>query len=120
MIKTDELIIDWNLGLKLTGNNRELAEELINMLTGNLEKEVKKIRASFNLEKNQEMQKEIHRLHGAISYCGTPRLKKIISTLEIATKHNDQESCSILIDQLEYESNLLLIEYKNYKSSEFS
>lgn len=100
--------IDWNLGLKLAGNKRELAEEMLTMLTSNLTNDMKSIRDSYENKNYDELQKRLHKLHGAVCYCGTPRLKNAISILEGVLKQGDFSSISDLLQKMEYESVLVL------------
>lgn len=107
-LQNAESVIDWDLALKLAGNKRELAEDLLNMLTMTLKKDVQKILFAYNNKNFDELQQRIHKLHGAVSYCGAPRLKKIISLIEIALKQNNVDSFSTLLHQFELEANLLI------------
>lgn len=104
----DMAVIDWNLGLKLAGNKREVAEELLNRLAASLENEVKQIRSAWQNKNFAELHQRIHKLHGAVCYCGTPRLKKIISTFEHALKRHEIDNYSSLLDQFEMECHLLI------------
>ncbi len=101
-------VIDWQLGMKLVGNKRELAEEMLNLLTASLEDEVNLIKQSNNNHNYEEAQRRLHKLHGAVCYCGTPRLKKAIAALETAFKQSKMDDIPTLLDQLELESDLLL------------
>jgi len=101
-------VIDWELGLKLAGNKREIAEEMLEMLTMNLAEEVKKIHDSYKNKNYKQLQQQVHKLHGAVCYCGTPRLKKAISTLENALKQNDIDLLPALLENFELESHALL------------
>lgn len=101
-------VIDWDLALKLAGNKRDLAEELLNMLLMTLDSDVKKIRSDYDNKNFSDLQKRIHKLHGAVCYCGTPRLKKIIVIIENALKQNNIDDFSNLLDQFELECNLLI------------
>jgi len=101
-------VIDWSLSLKLAGNKQELAEELLNLLTASLADEVRIIK-QFNTDKNyHELQQHLHKLHGAVCYCGTPRLKKSIAALETALKQSRMGVVTSLLDQFELECDLLL------------
>ena len=104
----EQPIIDWKLGLKLAGNKRELAEEMLNMLTATLADDVKKIHDSYESKNYEELHQQLHKLHGAVCYCGTPRLKKAISALENRLKRNNIDMLPTLLEQFEQESKLLL------------
>ena len=101
-------VIDWELGVKLAGNNRNLAEEMVSMLTQSLSKEYATIEKLYREEDYPQLLQRVHRLHGALCYCGLPRLKKVISTLEIDLKNKILVNIPFLMDQLGDEINLLL------------
>ncbi len=75
-------IVDWELGKRLAGNQVDLAEDLMSMLTKSLPNEVV-IMNELVVQKNYpELLKRVHTLHGAASYCGTPRLKALLGYFE--------------------------------------
>ncbi len=101
-------VIDWTLGLKLAGNKRELAEEMLSMLVKNLPEEVQRIREAYENNQYQELHQRLHKLHGAVCYCGTPRLKKIIAALENALKKHNTAELPALLNEFVQESQLVL------------
>ena len=101
-------VIDWALGLKLAGNKREVAEEMLHLLTATLTDEVTAIKQLQENNRYAELQQRLHKLHGAVCYCGTPRLKNVIVALESVLKSNKIENLTTLLEQLEFESRLLL------------
>lgn len=104
----EQPVIDWELGLKLASNKMELAEEMLNMLITNLADEVMLIKQYYANKNDKEFRQRLHRLHGALCYCGAPRLKKSIVLLENAVKQNKLDMISTLLKQFENESNLLI------------
>lgn|SRR3990167_9988610 len=105
-------VINWELGTRLAGNKREIAEELLSILINNLEDEVTAIHELFNQYNNDELQKRVHRLHGAVCYCGVPRLKRVLIKLETALKTNIMGSLPLLIEELGTEARQLLELYQ--------
>ncbi len=101
-------VIDWQLGMKLAGHKKELAEEMLNLLTENLIQEVHLIKQSNESQDYSEAQRRLHKLHGAVCYCGTPRLKKAIAALETAFKQSRMDVVPALLAQFELECDLLL------------
>lgn len=101
-------IIDWDLSLKLAGNQKDLADDILAMLVANLPDEVAVIK-QLNAEKNyQELRKHVHKMHGALSYSGLSRIKNLISHIESELKTNIIISLPSLIEQLETELQNLL------------
>ncbi len=101
-------VIDWQLGLKLAGNKQQLAEEMLDLLAISLKDEVVAIKKLYNDKNYLELKQRLHKLHGAVCYCGTPRLKNAITALETILKQNNVELIPSLLEQFEHESELLL------------
>lgn len=107
------LFIDWELGKKLAGNKIDLAEDLLEMLIKSLPDDLKQIKDFYHNQQYAELLKSIHKLHGAFSYCGTPRLKIVASHLESDLKNNIMNNLSTLLKQLDFEvQNLLECYYR--------
>lgn len=106
-------VIDWELGLKLAGNKIELAEEMLELFIGNLSKELSTIKHHYFEQNYKELLRHVHRVHGALCYCGLPRLKTVITKLETELKNNIIMSLPSLLNQLDTEVNLLL-EYHSH------
>lgn len=81
-------ILDWDLADRLAGNKREVAIELFGLLRQSLPTEMQNIRMTYLEHQYPELLKHVHKLHGATSYCGVPRLKLALSHLETALKNN--------------------------------
>lgn len=103
-------VIDWKLGASLLGNKEDAAKEILSFFVKGLPAEIANIQ-KLQKENNQHLLRaSIHKLHGAICYCGTPRLKIIVASLETELRNNIMVSSS-LFDQLYKEVNLLLEHY---------
>ena len=90
-------IIDKIEGVKLAGGRKDLANEILEMLVNRLKKDYSLIE-QLNMESNYSALKdEVHRLHGAVCYCGTPRLKTVLFRLETDLKNNIMRSRSGLL-----------------------
>jgi two-component system, NarL family, sensor histidine kinase BarA len=101
-------IIDWEDSTRLAGHKKELARDMLNMLARDLPLELQTMQ-SLNQDKNyQELLRTVHKLHGAVCYTGTPRLKRILSTLETNLKTNIMDCSSTLLHQLDIEVSYLL------------
>jgi two-component system, NarL family, sensor histidine kinase BarA len=103
-------VIDWKLGATLLGNKEDAAKEILGLFIKGLPEEIANIK-KLHLDGNYTLlRSSVHKLHGAICYCGTPRLKVIIASLETELKNNIMVSSS-LFDQLYLEANLLMDHY---------
>jgi two-component system sensor histidine kinase BarA len=103
-----KLVIDWDLGAKLAGNKPELAKEILNLLIQSLPGEMEQIQQSKDTQNLPLLLKQVHKLHGAVSYCGAPRLKSVLFNYEIALKNNESEALEAYYADLEFEVKQLL------------
>jgi len=84
-------IIDWELADSLANGSRDLAREMLNILLTDLPNDKWEIAAAFNANDFETMLKLVHKLHGAVCYCGTPRLKEAVFNLEVALKLRNED-----------------------------
>jgi two-component system, NarL family, sensor histidine kinase BarA len=101
-------IIDWELGIKLAGNQRSLAEDMLDLLIKALPNDIAHIRDLADEQNYSELLQQVHKLHGAICYVGLPRLKTLLSLLESNLKNHIMSNLPRLLDQLDTEMNRLL------------
>jgi two-component system, NarL family, sensor histidine kinase BarA len=104
-------IIDWDQSIKLAGNHKELAEEMLDLLIKSLSEDIARIKRVYKEQNYIELLRQVHKLHGALCYCGLPRIKTLVARLETELKNNIMDSLSALLDQLDAEVNLLLEQY---------
>lgn len=101
-------VIDWELASKLAGNNRLFAKELFTLLVKDLKDDLIKIKTDYISNHLDELKNRIHRLHGALCYCGAPRLKKATAALENALHEQAHSQIQDLLMQFEFEANELI------------
>ncbi|MDH5392148.1 MAG: ATP-binding protein [Gammaproteobacteria bacterium] len=68
--------------VRLAGGNPQLADELFNMLISELPVYKEKIENAVNANDIKELKYFTHKINGATSYCGTPRLRECAVKLE--------------------------------------
>ncbi len=112
-------ILDYSLGIKLAGNKKDLAQDMLALLIQALPKDLAAINQLYQEKKHPELRQNLHRLHGALCYCGVPRLKTIVAHLESDLKNNIMSSLSSLLNQLDAEVRLLLEHYGNQSNSQY-
>ena len=108
-------VIDWKLGMRLAGNKEDLAQDILQLLVKSLPEDKTSIKQSFITKNYKDLLRQVHKLHGALCYCGTPRLKNVIASLETGLKNNIMTDLPTLLDQFETEVNLLLEHYSLLK-----
>ena len=101
-------IIDWELAMKMAGNKRDIAEEILTLLIRNLSNDISAINQSYQNKRYQELASQLHKLHGALCYCGLPRIKTLVARLEIDIKNNNIDNLARLMESLNNEVKLLL------------
>ena len=96
--------IDWELGTKLTGK-KKFAVELLDLLVQSLPGDLIKIKQA---QDHAQLCAVVHKLHGAVCYCGTPRLKAVLSKLETDLKTNIISDLTSHLIELDTAAHLLL------------
>ncbi|OGT60635.1 MAG: hypothetical protein A3E85_02715 [Gammaproteobacteria bacterium RIFCSPHIGHO2_12_FULL_45_12] len=116
-MKLDELpIVDTALGIRLAGNKKDLANEILSLLIQTLPDDISSIITQYQNKNYTELLREVHKLHGAVCYCGLPRLKTLLDQLETHLKNPIMEDqLKILVTQLSTEATLLLEHYSSPK-----
>ena len=104
-------VVDWELAMKLAGNNQDIAKEILALFIKNIPGELTAINQSFQNKNYQEMGKQLHKLHGALCYCGLPRIKMLVAQLESSLKNNVTDDLSAHVELLNQEVNDLLANY---------
>ena len=109
-------IIDWEQGTRLAGNREELAREILNMLIHRINEDLSLIKQLSDQCDYSALKDQVHKLHGAVCYCGTPRLKTVLATLETNLKNTIMADLPILLNQLNDEVSLLLAHYSSHRN----
>jgi two-component system sensor histidine kinase BarA len=104
-------IIDWEQAIKVAGNQKDLAEEILATIVKNLHKDIQRFKQLTKEQNYVELLHQVHKLHGSLCYCGLPRLKTLVARLETDLKNNIMDSLPPLLEQLDTEINLLLEHY---------
>jgi len=107
-------VIDWEEGIRLAGHKKELARDILNLLTRDLTRDLNIIHELYQSKNYPELGKAVHKLHGAVCYAGTPRLKTVLTALETRLKTNIMDGSSSLFDQLDTEVGRLLEQVSEY------
>jgi len=107
----DQKIIDLDAGAEIVGGDLESAREIIAILIDSLEDYEKSFQQSFQQKDYKQLQFDVHKLHGSSAYCGVPRLKAALSSLEGVLKSNKYDCVSDGFYHVMNEINLLIAEY---------
>lgn len=112
LVNLSELpILDRQDGLRLAGHNQALANDILDLFIGELEAETTAFHHLLNENNPTELQRRIHKLHGACCYTGTPRLKACLYHLETILKTNQAADLASLLTQLSGEASALIAEH---------
>lgn len=79
---------DHDEAIKLAGGNAELAQELFQMLIAELPQYKEKIQIALEDNNINDLKHFIHKVNGATSYCGVPKLRKAAVELESLIDHD--------------------------------
>jgi two-component system sensor histidine kinase BarA len=101
--------IDRQLGLRLAGNKQDLANEIMAVLIKSLPHDIEAI---INAKQEPDvLLQRVHKLHGAISYTGLPRIKKLLSELEHSLKNHTASNLDANLKELQIETHQILTEF---------
>ncbi len=96
---------DLDMALANAGDRRDLATELFDLLLATLPEDLNAINAASS--NTDELKRTVHKLHGAVRYCGVPRLAKAIEKLELALKNGNGSEVQPLLNLLNGEVTAL-------------
>ena len=109
-------IFDRDLSVKLANNRPELADEILEELIGSLDSDCRDINVRFEAGKLEEFRETIHRLHGAVQYCGVPRLKNALAKLEALSRTSEEQEIRLALNLFNGEVDALLDWYDPHKN----
>lgn len=109
----NKLIIDWELALQQANGNEKLAKQMMQMLLEALPAHESLIDNAYQKKDIGQLRNEVHKLYGALCYCGAPGLKKAAKDLEMMTATANQKELGELYHRLKAEMNALREEAKS-------
>ena len=92
--------VDWELALRLAGGKKDLAEEMMSMLLSALPDDLAQIKSAYDSDDLESLKDSVHRLNGAIRYCGVPGLHNTIRDLETRIKQDETDELADTMQQL--------------------
>jgi len=107
--KIEEIVFDRELSLSTANDRPELADELFQLLITTLPEDQTQINIAFRNKDRQVLREAVHKLHGAIRYCGVPRLGSAITKLETLLKTSSQGDIRGALDIVNSEISSLMI-----------
>lgn len=106
-----EKSIDLELGAKLVGGDKTFAREAIQMLVDSFSEEVLVLKNACQSLDFGTAQSVLHKLRGAISYCGVPRLKEVCIHFDEFLKTGDTGNTKEIWQRYDY----LIAEFNQIK-----
>ncbi len=82
LIEVSGNVVDVAIAMKLAHNDEAFAKQMLTMLVESFPDELTKITEAYKHGDWQTMRDVAHKMKGATSYCGTPRLKIVCANLE--------------------------------------
>lgn len=116
-VMENEKPIDWALALKLANNKPELAKEMLTFFVADLPQFQHSINQTYANANYEELQQQVHKLHGASCYCGAPRIKSMASELETALKRHNKKIVGQLVNALDDEIKKVIT---SFEASDFN
>ena len=82
--KNKDKVIDISEAQKLLGDNPNMIKQALSMLIAQINDSSSHLAMAYHNQQWKVLQKCVHKLHGAIAYCGVPLLKDVCFKLETA------------------------------------
>ncbi len=108
----DPNIIDWDVAVQQANGKNSLAIDMLHMLIESLPGHKAALKSAFEAKDFVAFHEEVHKLYGALCYCGTPRLKKAAKELDQTLQNNQKTTIDKLYHQLNIEIESLKKVYK--------
>jgi two-component system, NarL family, sensor histidine kinase BarA len=100
--------INFEALLKLTGQNHELANELLTMFAAELPEMRESIKRYHKNQNYNPLTALIHKLHGSCCYCAATRLQQLSKTTEMELKEKSYGDLTQLVAQIDAEITAIL------------
>ncbi|MDF1819954.1 MAG: ATP-binding protein [Alcanivoracaceae bacterium] len=84
-------VFDPDMALKRCASKQDLVVDMHRMLLDQLNNDLRLIQQAGDEQKREQLLEQVHRLHGATRYCGTPRLEQAARELEVALKQKARD-----------------------------
>jgi HPt (histidine-containing phosphotransfer) domain-containing protein len=101
-------VIDWQRAKELMNGDMQEAETLLRQLLAYMPTTMRQILKAAKANDLEKLLQHVHKLHGACSYCGVPRLKSAAKNLETAIRKQQNMQIADLTLHLENECKALL------------
>lgn len=82
-------IFDVDVSLHLANNRPKEAQELLDILMRELPHDQQAINNAYDRHDTDALKREVHKLNGAVKYCGVPALANVVKRLETAAKADE-------------------------------
>lgn len=81
--------IDLEMGAEIIDSTEQEAKELLQMLIGSLEEDAPVLKNAVTRQNPDDIYSAIHKIYGALCYCGAPKLRITGKNLKLAAKAQD-------------------------------
>lgn len=95
-----EAVFDWDITLKHTNNNKELAIQLCHMLLTSLKEFQDDLLSAHEAKDLSKLKSSAHKLNGGLCYVTAPKLHHLSKQLEAACREKKQEVVDQIISKL--------------------
>ncbi len=104
----EKLIVDWDWSLKLANNKPELVLELLTILKETLPEDQAAMNSAYRSGNTRLLKQVLHRLKGAVAYCGVPGLRDAIEHFETVLNSDNASRAQSDLDSVNREIEALI------------
>jgi HPt (histidine-containing phosphotransfer) domain-containing protein len=95
-----DAVFDWDVTLKHTNDNKELAIQLCHMLLTSLNDFQEDLISAYQAKDLSKLKSSAHKLNGGLCYVTAPKLHHLSTLLESACRDDNQEVVDQIITKL--------------------
>jgi len=103
-------VFDFSLSVRLANNKKEIAEEILGLFMQEFPADLEAVKMARKKREMDKLLRLVHKIHGALCYCGMPRLKNIAVRYETLLKQEllDETAFAQLGQLFEFEGDKIL------------
>ncbi len=114
--KLSSVTLDIEEGARLAGGRSDSAKEMMGLLVKELPQDIENMKKAASAKDTKQLYDIVHRVYGALCYCGTPRLRGLFKQLETTLLNEDFSNLDDHIQQIRQEAERVIREIQQLTS----
>ncbi len=106
-------VFDREMAISRANNRVEIADELFQLLVENLPDDLRNINQASSGNSRDALQESVHKLRGAVNYCGVPSLAEALGKLEAVVRKGSEEDIRLAVNAFNSAVSTLVIWHRD-------